>query len=33
MTVLTEASPEVRAQLAVALDVDDSVAALRLHVS
>jgi len=30
MTVLTEAPPEVRAQLAVALDVDDSVAALRL---
>lgn len=30
MTLLTEASPEVRAQLAVALDVDDSVAALRL---
>jgi len=30
MTVLTEAPLEVRAQLAVALDVDDSVAALRL---
>lgn len=29
MTVLTEAPLEVRAQLAVALDVDDSVAALR----
>ncbi len=30
MTLLTEAPPEVRAQLAIALDVDDSVAALRL---
>ncbi len=30
MTEITEAAPEVRARLAVALDLDDSVAALRL---
>lgn len=30
MSLTTEAPPEVRAQLAVALDLDDSVAALRL---